>query len=233
MGEGFDEPRLDTILLAMPVSWKGTLAQYVGRLHRNYEGKQEVRVYDYVDIHVPMLERMYHKRLKGYSELGYQVKMSGQDASVSQIYDGQNYLVPFTADLEAAASDILIVSPLLKTAHIKAVLPVLEKAAASDISITICTNPTKDYKPEQQAAIQQSIELLQSGGITVETHSRLQHRYAVIDRSIVWYGSIDYLSYSVKDDDALRFENPDIAGELLELRNEGGQPAQMQIEQLM
>ncbi len=233
VGEGFDEPRLDTILLAMPVSWKGTLAQYVGRLHRNYEGKQEVRVYDYVDIHVPMLERMYHKRLKGYSELGYQVKMSGQDASVSQIYDGQNYLVPFTADLEAAASDILIVSPLLKTAHIKAVLPVLEKAAASDISITICTNPTKDYKPEQQAAIQQSIELLQSGGITVETHSRLQHRYAVIDRSIVWYGSIDYLSYSVKDDDALRFENPDIAGELLELRNEGGQPAQMQIEQLM
>ena len=159
--------------------------------------------------------------------------MSGQDASVSQIYDGQNYLVPFTADLEAAASDILIVSPLLKTAHIKAVLPVLEKAAASDVSIIICTNPTKDYKPEQQAAIQQSIELLQSGGITVETHSRLQHRYAVIDRSIVWYGSIDYLSYSVKDDDALRFENPDIAGELLELRNEGGQPAQMQIEQLM
>lgn len=65
IGEGFDEPRLDTILLAMPVSWKGTLAQYAGRLHRNYDGKQEVHIYDYVDIHVPALERMYHKRLKG------------------------------------------------------------------------------------------------------------------------------------------------------------------------
>lgn len=57
IGEGFDEPRLDTMLLVMPVSWKGTLAQYAGRLHRNYVGKQEVRIYDYVDIHVPMLEK--------------------------------------------------------------------------------------------------------------------------------------------------------------------------------
>ena len=70
IGEGFDSPRLDTLLLAMPISWKGTLAQYAGRLHRNYKGKQEVRIYDYVDIHVPTLERMYHKRLKGYAELG-------------------------------------------------------------------------------------------------------------------------------------------------------------------
>jgi superfamily II DNA or RNA helicase len=64
VGEGFDLPRLDTLFLAMPVSWKGTLAQYAGRLHRNYEGKQEVLIYDYVDIHVPMLDKMYQKRLK-------------------------------------------------------------------------------------------------------------------------------------------------------------------------
>lgn len=70
IGEGFDSPRLDTLLLAMPISWKGTLAQYAGRLHRNYEGKHEVRIYDYVDVHIPTLERMYHKRLKGYAELG-------------------------------------------------------------------------------------------------------------------------------------------------------------------
>lgn len=56
VGEGFDEPRLDTILLSMPISWKGTLAQYAGRLHRSYAGKQEVRIYDYVDLHVPVLE---------------------------------------------------------------------------------------------------------------------------------------------------------------------------------
>lgn len=232
VGEGFDEPRLDTILLTMPVSWKGTLAQYVGRLHRNYEGKQEVRVYDYVDIHVPVLERMYHKRLKGYSELGYQVKMSGQDTVTSQIFDGQNYLVPFTTDLGDAASDILVVSPFLQAARIKALLPILKKAAASGVPVTVCTKPAEDYRPEQQAAVERSAALLIESGIAVETQNALQHRYAVIDRSLVWYGSIDYLSYSTKDANALRFEDPDIAGDLLDLRKEEG-AGQMKIEQMI
>ena len=71
------------------------MAQYAGRLHRNYEGKQEVRIYDYVDIHVPTLERMYHKRMKGYAELGYQVKFGAADQFVSVIYDGHSSMLPF------------------------------------------------------------------------------------------------------------------------------------------
>jgi len=73
LGEGFDDARLDTLLLAMPISWKGTLQQYVGRLHRLHENKSEVHVYDYADVMVPMLARMYKKRLAGYSALGYTV----------------------------------------------------------------------------------------------------------------------------------------------------------------
>jgi len=73
LGEGFDDSRLDTLLLAMPISWKGTLQQYVGRLHRLHDTKSEVHVYDYADVMVPMLARMYKKRLAGYSALGYTV----------------------------------------------------------------------------------------------------------------------------------------------------------------
>jgi superfamily II DNA or RNA helicase len=73
LGEGFDDARLDTLFLAMPVSWRGTLQQYVGRLHRLHENKKEVLVYDYSDVLVPMLARMYKKRLAGYSALGYVV----------------------------------------------------------------------------------------------------------------------------------------------------------------
>ncbi len=73
LGEGFDDARLDTLFLAMPISWKGTLQQYVGRLHRLHENKKEVLVYDYSDMLVPMLARMYKKRLAGYSALGYVV----------------------------------------------------------------------------------------------------------------------------------------------------------------
>jgi superfamily II DNA or RNA helicase len=72
-GEGFDDSRLDTLLLAMPISWKGTLQQYVGRLHRLHSNKSEVHVYDYADVMVPMLARMYKKRLAGYAALGCSV----------------------------------------------------------------------------------------------------------------------------------------------------------------
>jgi len=73
IGEGFDDARLDTLFLAMPISWKGTLQQYVGRLHRLHDNKRVVQVYDYVDDHVPMLARMYERRLKGYGAIGYAI----------------------------------------------------------------------------------------------------------------------------------------------------------------
>lgn len=77
IGEGFDDARLDTLFLALPVSWRGTIAQYVGRLHRLHEGKREVRVYDYADLDVPMLARMFDKRCRGYEALGYSVLLPG------------------------------------------------------------------------------------------------------------------------------------------------------------
>ena len=71
LGEGFDDARLDTLFLTMPIAWRGTLAQYVGRLHRDNHGKDEVIVYDYADTAVPVLARMAAKRQTGYRALGY------------------------------------------------------------------------------------------------------------------------------------------------------------------
>ncbi len=76
IGEGFDDARLDTLFLSLPVSWKGTLVQYAGRLHRLHPGKHEVRIIDYVNNRVPMLARMFEKRLRGYRAMGYQKKDS-------------------------------------------------------------------------------------------------------------------------------------------------------------
>lgn len=73
VGEGFDDPRLDTLFLTMPVSWRGTIAQYVGRLHRLHEGKRVVQVYDYADLDVPMLARMFDRRCAGYEAVGYSI----------------------------------------------------------------------------------------------------------------------------------------------------------------
>jgi len=78
LGEGFDDARLDTLLLAMPVSWKGTVAQYAGRLHRLFVDKQAVTIYDFLDDSVPVLARMFERHKKGYAAIGYQVREGGE-----------------------------------------------------------------------------------------------------------------------------------------------------------
>jgi superfamily II DNA or RNA helicase len=79
VGEGFDLPRLDTLFLALPIAWKGSLAQYAGRLHREIEGKEKVTIYDYVDCSLPMSQRMFQKREKGYAAMGYEVRFPDQE----------------------------------------------------------------------------------------------------------------------------------------------------------
>ncbi len=83
IGEGFDDARLDTLFLAMPISWKGTLQQYVGRLHRLHDNKRVVQVYDYVDDRVPMLARMYERRLKGSNAIGYTISQEAPGSLIT------------------------------------------------------------------------------------------------------------------------------------------------------
>ena len=98
IGEGFDDARLDTLFLAMPVSWKGTLVQYTGRLHRLYPGKSEVRLYDYVDRDVPMLLRMFEKRLRGYRAIGY----ARGEAPLGYVEPAEEPVIEYDEDVLAA-----------------------------------------------------------------------------------------------------------------------------------
>jgi superfamily II DNA or RNA helicase len=79
LGEGFDDERLDTLFLALPISWRGTLTQYAGRLHRLNAVKKHVMIYDYVDAEVPVLARMYAKRRAGYRAIGYAIPSPGEE----------------------------------------------------------------------------------------------------------------------------------------------------------
>ena len=215
IGEGFDSPRLDTMLLAMPISWKGTLAQYAGRLHRNYEGKQEVRIYDYVDIKVPALERMYHKRLKGYAELGYQVKFGASDNSASVIYNGYSATAAFEKDLSSAQDTVLIFSPFVRINKVQKLSPLLREFKEKCITVAIHTKSPDAYESDWKEDAQAVVKLLEDEGIPVVLHDELHYRYAVIDGRIVWYGNVDFLAYGKKETDVLRFVNNDIADELV------------------
>ena len=211
VGEGFDLPRLDTLFLAMPVSWKGTLAQYAGRLHRNYEGKQEVLIYDYVDFRIPMLERMYHKRLSGYAAIGYTVRGSKTaPAGDNRIFTQEDYWPVFAQDIRNCQKEIQIVTPFLHAAQVKRFLGLIPE----DVKVTVITGDESCFKPDTWVKVQSAMELLQNNHIQVNCVSKVYQRYVVIDKQLVWYGGINYLGFEKAAQGAMRLSSAELAKEL-------------------
>ena len=215
VGEGFDEPRLDTLFLAAPISWKGTLQQYTGRLHRAFPGKEDVIVYDYVDVHVKMLEKMYHKRVSGYSDLGYKALSEGESTEkVGLIFDNRSFLPVFENDILSAKHEIVIVSPFLRKNRTMQMMKVISVARINGARITVITRPADSFKLAVQPEVIGLIQTLTESGVKVIEKPNIHQKFAVIDQNIVWYGSINFLSFGTSEESVMRFENMEIAGEL-------------------
>ncbi|QUH26411.1 TOTE conflict system archaeo-eukaryotic primase domain-containing protein [Serpentinicella alkaliphila] len=216
VGEGFDMPRLDTLFLAMPIAWKGTISQYAGRLHRLYEGKSEVQIYDYIDIHINVLERMYQKRLKGYAAIGYSIKSDSKSFSdFNSIFNNGNFLTAFIEDILAAKSHIIIVSPYINKKGLDLTLNKFIEVLKSGVKITVVTRPETDHKEKDRFNIACRINDIEKIGVNVVFKSDINQKFAVIDQEIVWYGSINILSSNRLDENIIRLENVNIADELL------------------
>lgn len=218
IGEGFDYPRLDTLFLALPISWKGLLTQYAGRLHREYEGKKDVRIYDYIDIHEPMCDSMYRKRLKGYAALGYKTINTAQPTlfdhinditssiAENQIFNGSTFYRPYTSDLTKAKRSIVISSPKLYRTEQNPLVTLLKELTQQGIEILITTA----VENEQTAFIQ-------SKGLSVKVKPKLSLYTTIIDKEVVWYGSINTLGYASKDDNMIKVTDIYLANELIKM----------------
>ena len=218
VGEGFDYPRLDTLFLALPISWKGLLTQYAGRLHREYEGKKDVRIYDYIDIHEPICDSMYRKRLKGYAAIGYKTINTAQptlfdhinDISSSiaenQIFNGSTFYRPYTSDLTKAKRSIVISSPKLYRTEQNPLVTLLKELTQQGIEILITT-----------AAENEQTAFIQSKGLSVKVKPKLSLYTTIIDKEVVWYGSINTLGYASKDDNMIKVTDIHLANELIEM----------------
>lgn len=218
IGEGFDYPRLDTLFLALPISWKGLLTQYAGRLHREYEGKKDVRIYDYIDIHEPICDSMYRKRLKGYATIGYKTINTAQptlfdhinDISSSiaenQIFNGSTFCRPYTSDLTKAKRSIVISSPKLYRTEQNPLVTLLKELTQQGIEILITT-----------AAENEQTAFIQSKGLSVKVKPKLTLYTTIIDKEVVWYGSINTLGYASKDDNMIKVTDIYLANELIEI----------------
>ena len=218
IGEGFDYPRLDTLFLALPISWKGLLTQYAGRLHREYEGKKDVRIYDYIDIHEPICDSMYRKRLKGYAAIGYKTINTAQPtlfdhindipSSVveNQIFNGSTFYRPYTSDLTKAKRSIVISSPKLYRTEQNPLVTLLKELTQQGIEILITT-----------VAENEQTAFIQSKGLSVKVKPKLSLYTTIIDKEVVWYGSINTLGYASKDDNMIKVTDIYLANELIKM----------------
>lgn len=215
IGEGFDEPRLDTLFLAMPISWKGTLEQYAGRLHRLCENKKEVQIFDYVDIHVKMFEKMYQKRLSGYASIGYKAKGEGNDQDIENIiFNRSNFLPVYTGDILKGQREILIVSPFISKTRLNKMIQYLEDAVKSRLRVIVVTRPPSDFNDNDRQILSQLNEDIIDLGIELLYRSKIHQKFSIIDNRIVWYGSINLLSYGKSEESIMRLKNSSIAFEL-------------------
>ena len=209
VGEGFDYARLDTLFLASPIAGKNMVDQYTGRLHREFESKQDVQVYDYIDIRVRVCESMYRKRLKGYASIGYRIRNNEMFDSLfpttDVIYDGHNFDQPFITDLAKAKHSVVIACPRINIGRHSRIVERLIDLAANGIEIVLYT------KEENEDTLR-----LQNQGLSVIVKERLSLHAAIIDKSFIWYGSVNILGFHSAEDNLIRFKNPEIATSLLE-----------------
>lgn len=217
LGEGFDLSYLDTLLIATPISWDGSITQQAGRLHRSHEGKQRVEIFDYVDLSIPMLARMYQKRLKTYAKLGYEVFAANDNRQ-----DDRNILVrsaraveAFANDIANASKSIFIAAPYASAACLEKLAAALADATARGISleISIASTPRDDVK---------AIFAEMNVNYLIKAEGRLCA--SVIDEQTVWYGAIPLLAFPKKDDCSIRFKSGEVATELLSEIQRKGEP---------
>lgn len=219
IGEGFDYPRLDTLITAMPVSWKSVVEQYAGRLNRDYEGKESVIIYDYVDSHISMFEKMYHKRLKAYKQIGYDICVGNtvEKQNVGAIFDIDTYAEVYKNDLLTANKEIIIASPVISGPKIEELILSLKNLQEKGVRIRIVTWKPDSYGFGDSAYWMELQERMRSNGFEMNLVEDYCQHYCIVDREVVWYGSMNFLGKEDSEDNLMRVCSKEIAAELLEL----------------
>ena len=183
-------------------------------------GFKTVRIYDYIDIHEPVCDSMYHKRLKGYAAIGYQTIQLGQPSlfdnvefmpeslEYNQIFNGRSCLRPLSKSIVNAKRSIVISSPRLYRVASNKLVPLLKEQSANGVEVAIVA-----AKNDEQS------DFLKSLGFHVIVKTGVKIGATIIDKSIVWYGSVCVLGYSSEDDNIIKIEDNKLAVEMLDVIN--------------
>lgn len=187
IGEGFDEKKLDTLFIVSPFRWNGTLEQYVGRLHRENEDKNDVEVHDYVDINVKMFESMYHDRLRAYKKLGYVI--SGDEVIFERkIYSTYDYKAKLFEDLIDSRKEVVFI---INDYNEGVVIDLLN--TCGNVKIFTHSNKTIEHK-----------------NISGLLKTNLEINAVIIDQKILWYGGINPFKTIAYNDSIMRINDKSI-----------------------
>lgn len=219
IGEGFDFPRLDVLMLAAPVSFEGRLEQYVGRLNRDYEGKEAVYVYDYIDPHVRYFNKMYAKRLRTYKKTGFSIWTGDVHSKqvINAIYDAGNYTEKFEQDIVEAEKMVVISSPDIRQDKIDRLLFLVKSRQEKGVKVTVITTDPEEVVYSNADVCYELIREMQKVGINVATKTEVAERFAVIDEELVWHGGMNLLGKVDIWDNLMRIKSHQVAAELLEI----------------
>ena len=208
LSEGFDLSYLDTLFIATPISWDGSVTQQVGRLHRSHEGKQQVEIFDYIDLSIPMLARMYQKRLKTYAKLGYEI-YSAEDSEQPDyniLIEPANAIEALIKDITGATKSAFIAASYASAACLTKLTTTLAGAAARGITLEVyVASPPRDDAKAIFAEMNVDYSVKAKGRLCT----------AVIDEETVWYGTIPLLAFPKKEDRSIRFKSNEVAAEFL------------------
>ncbi|NBI72468.1 DEAD/DEAH box helicase [Clostridiaceae bacterium] len=219
IGEGFDYPRLDTLMLTAPVSFEGRLEQYIGRLNRDYEGKAEAVVYDYIDSHIRVFDNMYIKRLRTYKRTGFELITNGVLAkqSVNAIYDSGSYMDVFEQDIVESERQIMVSSPEITRDKVERFLYLVKARQEAGCKVTVITTEPQNIAYGSPEFCQRLIDTMLESGIHVIIKEEVEEHFAVLDDELVWHGGMNLLGKEDIWDNLMRVRSAQIAAELLEI----------------
>ena len=176
-------------------------------------------IYDYVDIHISMFDRMYHKRLKAYKQIGYNI-FSGAGTHkqmANAIFDIDNYADVYHNDLLAANKEIIISSPAISGKKVYDMIAMLKEKQENGVKTVIITWKPDRYGYGNSAYWYELHEQMRQAGFEMNLVEDYCEHYCIIDREIVWYGSLNFLGKEDVEDNLMRVDDAKIANELLEM----------------
>lgn len=208
LGEGFDLPELRTLFLTMPISGESRLTQYTGRIQRKDEGKDVVKVYDYVDVQIPMMQTMFHKRLKQYQNIGYGIYEHTKESSIQQVlFENSEVKSQLIEDIENTKKEIVIFTTALLLSKIKEYFSLLSNKYSKGIKIYFVLSDTLKNK---------QLELKHISGIGA-SFQFIEHNkhFVVIDRQTVWNLDFDIFGYNKADGYGIRISDNQLIDDIL------------------